>query len=100
MLQLEHTVPVEIAGSGAGALYVGPGWDLSILALGPYLRGELPEVADRLELANAPEIQQFSQQSVHAWVDVVTASGTATAEEIAAATEASLAQFAPDRSND
>jgi len=26
-LELEHTVPIEMAQSGAGALYVGPGWD-------------------------------------------------------------------------
>ncbi|MFI6823270.1 hypothetical protein ACIBJE_20270 [Micromonospora sp. NPDC050187] len=31
-----------------------------------------------------------------AWVDVVTASGTAGPEEISAATEVSLAHFAPD----
>jgi hypothetical protein len=32
---------------------------------------------------------------VHAWVGVVEASGTAGPEDIAAATEVSLAQFAP-----
>ena len=26
LLQLTHSVPIELAGSGAGALYVGPGW--------------------------------------------------------------------------
>jgi uncharacterized protein YndB with AHSA1/START domain len=26
-LEMEHTVPIEMAQSGAGALYVGPGWD-------------------------------------------------------------------------
>jgi len=35
-------------------------------------------------------------QSVHAWAAVTEASGTATAEEIAAATQVSLAQFVPD----
>jgi uncharacterized protein YndB with AHSA1/START domain len=27
MLELEHTVPIALAMSGAGSLYVGPGWD-------------------------------------------------------------------------
>jgi uncharacterized protein YndB with AHSA1/START domain len=29
-LHLEHTVPAAFAGSGAGALYVGPGWDVAL----------------------------------------------------------------------
>jgi hypothetical protein len=33
---------------------------------------------------------------VHAWVAAVESSGTASTEEIAAATQMSLAQFAPD----
>ena len=56
-----------MAGSGAGALYVGPGWDGAFLALDLFLRGEVAE-----------------------------SSSTATSDEIAAATEVSLAQFAPD----
>src|SRR5262245_28711534 len=39
VLQLQHSVPLEMAGSGAGALYVGPGWDGGFLALGLYLAG-------------------------------------------------------------
>jgi hypothetical protein len=46
--------------------------------------------------ANSPEGQEFSRQSVHAWATVVESSGTASTDEIAAATDASLAQFAPD----
>jgi uncharacterized protein YndB with AHSA1/START domain len=93
-LELEHTVPLEIAGSGAGALYPGPGWDGALLGLDLYLRGEAPD--DPVAAANSLEIQEFSSQSVHAWVAAIEASGTANAEEIAAATEVSLAQFAPD----
>jgi hypothetical protein len=93
VLELEHTVPIEFAGSGAGALYVGPGWDGAFLALGLFLRGEASE--DPIAAANSPQAQEFSRQSVHAWVAVVGSSGTASPEEIAAATEASLAQFAP-----
>jgi len=38
-LELEHTVPIEMAGSGAGALFVGPGWDGAVMGLGLYLSG-------------------------------------------------------------
>jgi uncharacterized protein YndB with AHSA1/START domain len=34
VVELEHSVPIEIAQSGAGALFVGPGWDAGVLALG------------------------------------------------------------------
>lgn len=94
VLELEHTVPIEIAQSGAGALYVGPGWDGALLGLGLFLRGEA--VGDPVAAANSPETQEFSKQSVHAWAEVVKDSGTATAEQLAGATEVSLAQFAPD----
>lgn len=33
---------------------------------------------------------------MHAWANAIESSGTASMDEIAAATEASLAQFAPD----
>jgi uncharacterized protein YndB with AHSA1/START domain len=94
VLELEHTVPIEMAQSGAGALYVGPGWDGALLGLGLFLSGEF--VGDPVAAANSPEALEFSKQSVHAWVEVVKDSGTATDEQLAAATEVSLAQFAPD----
>jgi uncharacterized protein YndB with AHSA1/START domain len=94
VLELEHTVPIEMAQSGAGALYVGPGWDGALMGLGLFLRGEA--VGDPVAAANSPQAQEFSKQSVHAWAEVVKDSGTATAEQLAAATEVSLAQFAPD----
>jgi uncharacterized protein YndB with AHSA1/START domain len=93
-LELEHTVPIEMAQSGAGALYVGPGWDGALMGLGLFLRGEA--IGDPVAAANSPQAQEFSKQSVHAWAAVVKDSGTATAEQLAAATEVSLAQFAPD----
>jgi len=95
VLELEHTVPIEMAQSGAGALYVGPGWDGALMGLGLFLRGEA--VGDPVAAANSPEAQEFSKQSVDAWAAVVKDSGTATAEQLAAATEVSLAQFAPDQ---
>ncbi|MGO1052234.1 SRPBCC family protein [Crossiella sp. CA198] len=93
VLELDHTVPVEMAGSGAGALYVGPGWDGAFLGLALYLAGEVAD--DPAAAANSIEGQTFSQGSVHAWAETVRASGTATEEELAAAVRVSLAQFAP-----
>jgi uncharacterized protein YndB with AHSA1/START domain len=95
MLELEHTVPIEMAQSGAGALYVGPGWDGALMGLDLFLRGET--VGDPVTAANSPEAREFSKQSVHAWAAVVQDSGTATAEQLAAAIEVSLGQFAPDQ---
>jgi uncharacterized protein YndB with AHSA1/START domain len=94
VLELEHTVPIEIAQSGAGAMWVGPGWDGALLGLGLFLRGEA--VGDPVAAANSPEARAFSKESVHAWAAVVEDSGTATAEQLAEATEVSLAQFAPE----
>jgi len=92
-LELEHTVPVAFAGSGAGALFVGPGWDGAFMALDLFLRGEVAE--DPVAAASSPEAIDFSRQSVQAWVTAIESSGTATAEEIAGAAEASLSHFAP-----
>jgi uncharacterized protein YndB with AHSA1/START domain len=94
VLELEHTVPMEVARSAAGALYVGPGWDGALMGLDLYLRGEAP--ADPAAAASSPEVQEFSKQSAHAWSAAVESSGAAGADEIAAATEASIAHFAPD----
>ena len=93
-LELEHTVPIEMAGSGAGALYVGPGWDGAFMALGLFLDGTV--IDDPVAAASSPEAQAFSRESVHAWTAAIEASGTAGPDEIAAAVDASLAQFAPD----
>jgi uncharacterized protein YndB with AHSA1/START domain len=94
LLELEHSVPVEFAGSGAGALYVGPGWDVTVLGLALHLAGEV--VADPAAWEGTPEVQRFSEGTITAWADVVTAGGTATTEEVTAATEAARAQFTPD----
>ncbi len=93
-MELEHSVPFEMVGSGAGSLYVGPGWDGALLGLGLFLRGEAPD--DPVAAANSLETQQFSKESIHAWTATVGVSGTATSEEIAAAVKASEAQFTPD----
>ena len=96
-LELEHTVPIEMAQSGAGALWVGPGWDGGLLALGLYLDGVV--AADPVAAASSPEAIAFSAESVKAWTSAIEASGTATAEQLAEAVEMSMAQFAPGDSN-
>ena len=94
LLKLTHSVPIELAGSAAGALYVGPGWDGALLGLGLYLAGEVS--GDPVAAANSPDVQNFNVRSIQEWIAVLEASGTADAEAIAAAEQASLAQFAPD----
>ena len=42
-------VPLEIAQSGAGALFVGPGWDITLLGLAEYLSGHTVEDRFRTE---------------------------------------------------
>lgn len=96
-LHLEHTVPAAFAGSGAGALYVGPGWDVALLGLALWLRGELVE--DPAIWEASPQVREVNAGSIEAWVATVTASGTATGDEIAAATAAACAQFTPEQAD-
>ena len=94
LLKLTHSVPIELAGSGAGALYVGPGWDGALLGLALHFAGEV--IADPVAAANSPEVQDFNLSSVSQWVTAIEASGTADADAISAAQQVALAQFAPD----
>jgi hypothetical protein len=64
------------------------------MALDLFVRGDVVE--DPVATANSREAQEFSKRSVDAWTAAVETTGTATGDEIAAATEMSLAQFAPD----
>jgi uncharacterized protein YndB with AHSA1/START domain len=90
-VELVHTVPLAMAGSGAGALFVGPGWDGALLGLGLHLRGEA--VGDPLAAANSPAVIEFNQGSITRWTDAVESSGTATPEETAGAREVAIAQY-------
>jgi uncharacterized protein YndB with AHSA1/START domain len=94
LLMLQHSVPLSLAGSSAGALYVGPGWDGALMSVALYLRGQVAE--NPVAAANSPEAQQFSVQSIDAWTAEVEAAGDADADAITAARQAALAQFAPD----
>ena len=93
VLELDHSVPLEMAGSAAGALYVGPGWDGAVMGLGLFLAGEVIE--DPVAMANSLGVQEFSLESLRLWAAIARESNSATEEEIAAATEVSAQQFAP-----
>ena len=90
----EHTVPLSMAGSGAGALYVAPAWDMSVLGLGLFLRGEFVDNPSTWE--GTPAMQRYARQAIDAWAAAIELSELASPEEIAAAVGASTAQFAPD----
>ena len=92
-VQLTHGVPISMAGSGAGAFYVGPGWDGALLGLAMYLRGD--EIGDPVEMAGSAEIIEFNAASIERWQAVIEPSGTADADEIAAGRQAAVQQFTP-----
>lgn len=90
-LELTHTVPLAMAGSGAGALFVGPGWDGALLGLSIHLDGIL--VGSPLEAAGSPEVIEFNRGSIDRWTEAVASSGTATADEVAGGREVAVAQY-------
>ncbi len=93
-LELEHSVPLAFAQNGAGALFVGPGWDTALMALARFLRGEAP--ADPVAAASSLETQRFNKDSLSAWANAVNVSGTATAEEVHATVQNVTPQWSPD----
>lgn len=95
LLELEHTVPLALAGSGAGTLFVGPGWDGALLALGLFLGGNVAD--DSAAAAHSPEAREFIRGAVEAWTAAITASGTATSEETDAAYADARAQWLPEQ---
>jgi uncharacterized protein YndB with AHSA1/START domain len=95
LLELTHSVPIDLAGGVAGALYVGPGWDDALLGIALDLADEFAS-SDPAGAANRPEVQDFNVRSIREWVVAVEASGTADADAISAAEQAAFAQYAPD----
>jgi uncharacterized protein YndB with AHSA1/START domain len=91
-LTLDHSVPLAMASSVAGALFVGPGWDGAFLGLALYVAGEAH--GDPREAANLPETIAFSRASIERWTEVVRAAG-ATPEETEGVRRTALAQFDP-----
>jgi uncharacterized protein YndB with AHSA1/START domain len=90
-VELVHTVPLAVARNGAGVLFVGPGWDGALLALGMDLTREA--VGDPLAFANSPEVIEFNRGSIDRWTRAIELSGSATADEIAALREIAVAQY-------
>jgi len=93
VLHLRHSVPMEFAQSGAGSLFVGPGWDSAVMTLAEYLAGTGP--ADPAVFIASDEVQTFTKDSLQAWTKVVESSGTATDDELAQAMEVALPHWAP-----
>lgn len=90
-VEVMHSVPLDPISSGAGALFVGPAWDIGLLGLDLYLRGE-----DLPGWQNSAEVQRFSRQVIRAWATATEDSGTADGDQIADAVAAATAQFTPD----
>lgn len=82
VLELEHHVPIEIAQSGAGALFAGPGWDDAFMVLARHLDGQ--DTGDPVAAQTSPERVGYQREALTAWRDVVAASGTATSDELEA----------------
>ena len=95
-LELEHSMGEAPAPGGAGALWVGPGWDGGLLGLALYVSGELPADADPVQMADSPEVIDYNEQSVRAWIEAIRVSGTTTEEDLLSAAKISLSQYAPD----
>jgi uncharacterized protein YndB with AHSA1/START domain len=91
-LTLDHTVPVAMAGSIAGALFVGPGWDGGLLGLYLHVTGHAD--GDPVAAATSPEAVDVTHRSLLAWIDVV-AAGDVTPDELEAVREAAMAQYPP-----
>lgn len=90
-LTLEHTVPLAIAGSVAGSLFAGPGWDEAFIGL--WLHLEHPG-ADRVVTLDDDAGREWAYRVVLAWAQVADAAG-APADQLDAGRQAALAQFAP-----
>lgn len=90
-LTLDHTVPLALAGSVAGALFAGPGWDEAFIGLWLHLNHS---DADRVATLDTDQGREWAHRVVLAWVEVARAAG-APADQLEAGRQAALAQFAP-----
>jgi hypothetical protein len=95
-LELEHSMSDAPAPGGSGALWVGPGWDGALLGLGLYVTGELPADADPVAMASSPEVVEYNEKCVRAWIEAIRASGTTSEEDLLSAAKVAMSQYAPD----
>lgn len=94
LFELEHTLPLDPAlwaDYGPGA--VGVGWDLTLLGLSMYLRGQ--PIGDPAAWAESPEYREFVIQSSRAWGAAHEAAG-ASSVQAAAAGRNTATFYAPD----
>lgn len=91
VLTLNHSVTATLVPDAGGALYVGPGWDDALLALGLHLRGT--DLGDPAQFQNSPEVLDYNQGVVQAWEATLRESGMATEEQTQAAVAVATAQF-------
>jgi uncharacterized protein YndB with AHSA1/START domain len=94
-LELEHSMSEPPAPGGAGALWVGPGWDGGLLGLALYVDGELDENSDPVAMADSPEVIKYNEECVRVWIEAVRSSGTTSEEDLAEAAKVSMAQYSP-----
>ena len=87
-------MPLAIAQSVAGALFVGPGWDGAVMALDLYVRGEAPE--DPVAAASSPEVIAFNKESIGVWAAAAERAAVRPQDEVAGGVAAAMAQFAPE----
>ncbi|HLR28156.1 MAG TPA: SRPBCC domain-containing protein [Ruania sp.] len=90
-VQLTHGVPLRQAATGASAVTVGPGWDIALLGLDLYLRGE--EFDAPIEISHSKELIEFTKGSIQRWVTEVEPSGTASSDDIRTAQADALAKY-------
>ncbi|GAA3733862.1 SRPBCC family protein [Plantactinospora mayteni] len=94
ILELEHSAvydPQQWAEYGPGA--GGVGWDIGLLTLDRYLRGELDGAPEEWE--DSPEAKEFARLASDAWGTASIAAGTP-AEEAARMVTNTTAFYAPD----
>lgn len=94
-VQLTHGVPISEAVTGAEAVTVGPGWDIALLGLGLYLRGQ--EFDAPIEISRSRELIDFTKDAIDRWAAEVEPSGTASPEDIQTAREEALAKYTTAR---
>jgi uncharacterized protein YndB with AHSA1/START domain len=89
-LELEHGAPGQGEAAAGFILGVGPGWDPALVALGTYLRGEIP---DKTWWETSPEARELIGRSIKAWSAVLNERGVASPDAVARAAEASIEMY-------
>src|SRR5699024_12820266 len=86
-----HSLSLHDALPISSAVTVGPGWDIALLGLDLYLRGE--EFDAPIEISHSKELIEFTKGSIQRWVTEVEPSGTASSDDIRTAQADALAKY-------